>query len=154
MPTHTVNTANNKRPASIVPYCGFPTSDGDIFLGGANDKLFGILCARIGRPDLPQSPLYRTNALRVANRNTLEALVTGITSSKSTAEWLQILEGSGMPYAAINDVQDTLNHAHAQAREMVVEVEHAGCGTMKLVNTPVKFSESKPGVRTPPPMLG
>jgi succinate--hydroxymethylglutarate CoA-transferase len=25
---------------------------------------------------------------------------------------------------------------------------------MKLVNTPVKYSESKPGVRMPPPTLG
>ena len=37
---------------------------------------------------------------------------------------------------------------------MVVEVEHATCGPMKLVNTPVKFSHTKPGVRSAPPTLG
>ena len=37
---------------------------------------------------------------------------------------------------------------------MVVEVDHPGCGPMKLVNTPVKYSYSEPSVRTPPPMLG
>jgi succinate---hydroxymethylglutarate CoA-transferase len=37
---------------------------------------------------------------------------------------------------------------------MVVEVEHPACGPMKLVNTPVKFSESEPSIRTPPPTLG
>ena len=37
---------------------------------------------------------------------------------------------------------------------MVKEVEHASCGPMKLVNTPVKFSESKPSIRLPPPTLG
>jgi succinate--hydroxymethylglutarate CoA-transferase len=37
---------------------------------------------------------------------------------------------------------------------MVVEVEHPTCGPMKLVNTPVKFSHSKPGVRSAPPTLG
>lgn len=40
------------------------------------------------------------------------------------------------------------------ARNMVTEVEHPGCGPMKLVNTPVKYSDSKPSIRTPPPMLG
>jgi succinate--hydroxymethylglutarate CoA-transferase len=37
---------------------------------------------------------------------------------------------------------------------MVVEVEHPTCGPMKLVNTPVKFSHAKPGVRSAPPTLG
>jgi succinate---hydroxymethylglutarate CoA-transferase len=37
---------------------------------------------------------------------------------------------------------------------MVVEVEHQTCGPMKLVNTPVKFSHAKPGVRSAPPTLG
>jgi succinate--hydroxymethylglutarate CoA-transferase len=37
---------------------------------------------------------------------------------------------------------------------MVVEMEHEGCGKIKMVNTPVKYSESKPSIRSVPPMLG
>ena len=37
---------------------------------------------------------------------------------------------------------------------MVQEIEHPACGAIKLVNTPVKYSESKPGIRMPPPTLG
>jgi succinate--hydroxymethylglutarate CoA-transferase len=37
---------------------------------------------------------------------------------------------------------------------MVLEVDHDECGPMRLVNTPMKFSESRPGFRTPPPTLG
>lgn len=37
---------------------------------------------------------------------------------------------------------------------MVTEVDHPACGPMKLVNTPVKYSFSKPSIRTPPPTLG
>ena len=37
---------------------------------------------------------------------------------------------------------------------MVMEVDHPICGSMKLVNTPVKFSYSEPSIRTPPPILG
>lgn len=42
----------------------------------------------------------------------------------------------------------------AQARGMVQEVEHPYCGPMKLVNTPVKWSGAKPGIRSAPPVLG
>ncbi len=34
------------------------------------------------------------------------------------------------------------------------EVDHEWCGPIKMVNTPVKYSESKPSIRTPPPVLG
>ena len=37
---------------------------------------------------------------------------------------------------------------------MVTEVEHSSCGPMKLVNTPVKYSYSKPSIRSAPPTLG
>lgn len=37
---------------------------------------------------------------------------------------------------------------------MVTEVDHPSCGPMKLVSPPVKFSEAKPSIRSPPPTLG
>ena len=40
------------------------------------------------------------------------------------------------------------------ARGMVKEIDHPTCGPMKLINTPVKYSYSTPGIRTPPPTLG
>lgn len=59
-----------------------------------------------------------------------------------------------MPYAAINDIQATLSHKHVLARNMVQTVDHPACGKIKLVGSPVKYSEAEPGIRTPPPTLG
>ncbi|KAK3068400.1 hypothetical protein LTS18_000678, partial [Coniosporium uncinatum] len=139
---------------SIVPYKGFKTADGDILFGGGNDKLYGILCTKLGKPEWISDDRFKTNGVRVKHRETLEAMIEAETVQKTTQEWLDVFEGSGMPYAAINDIQTTLNHDHVQARGMVVEVDHPSCGPMKLVNTPVKYSESTPGVRSPPPTLG
>lgn len=140
--------------ASIVPYKSFKTKDGDILFGGGNDRLFGILCDGLGRPEWKADAKFSTNAQRVANRDELETAIEEISSQKTTQEWLGVFEGSGMPYAAVNDVQDTLNHVHSRARNMVVEMEHEQCGPMRMVNTPVKYSESQPTIRSPPPMLG
>ncbi|MCJ1335195.1 hypothetical protein MMC09_000462 [Bachmanniomyces sp. S44760] len=139
---------------SIVPYQAFKTRDGDILLGGGNDRLFGILCDKFGKSEWKDDPQYNTNSQRVKNRIELEGLIESITRTKNTKEWLEILDESGVPYAAVNDIQGTLSHVHVHARDMVVEVDHPGCGPMKLVNTPVKYSYSEPSVRTPPPMLG
>ncbi|KAL1641852.1 hypothetical protein SLS61_009959 [Didymella pomorum] len=139
---------------SIVPYKAFKTADGDILLGGGNDRLYGVLCNKLGKPEWITDERFVTNAVRVKHRDTLEELIENETRQKTTQEWLEILEGCGMPYAAINDVQGTLNHEHVLARDMVKEVEHPACGTIKMVNTPVKWSDSKPGIRMPPPTLG
>jgi succinate--hydroxymethylglutarate CoA-transferase len=139
---------------SIVPYKGFETADGDIMLGGGNDRLFGIICDKLGKPEWKADERFVTNDRRVQNRDELETMIEAITKTKSTKQWLEILEGSGMPYAAINDVKDTLDHEHVRARGMVSEVEHATCGPIKLVSPPVKYSESKTEIRTAPPTLG
>lgn len=82
--------------ASIVPYKAFKTSDGDILLGGGNDRLYGVLCNRLGKPEWITDERFITNALRVQHRDTLEDLIEKITKQKTTQEWLEILEGCGM----------------------------------------------------------
>ncbi|THW56919.1 formyl-coenzyme A transferase [Aureobasidium pullulans] len=139
---------------SIVPYKGFETADGSVMLGGGNDRLFGVLCDRLQKPEWKADPKFITNAQRVANRDLLEELITTITKTKTTQEWLDVLDGSGMPYAAVNDIEGTMKHEHVLARNMVHEIDHPTCGPIKLVNTPVKFSESAPSIRTAPPTLG
>ncbi|MCJ1440685.1 MAG: hypothetical protein MMC23_001171 [Stictis urceolatum] len=139
---------------SIVPYSAFPTSDGDILLGGGNDRLFGILATKLGQAHWSTDPRFTTNSQRVANRTILEPLIAAITKTNTTQYWQEVLDGSGMPYAAVNDIQGTLNHPHVRARDMVKMVEHPACGTLGMVNSPVKWSESTPGIRTAPPTLG
>ncbi|KAI9704257.1 MAG: hypothetical protein M1836_007118 [Candelina mexicana] len=140
--------------ASIVPYRAFKTSDGNILIGGGNDKLYGILCDKLGKPEWKADRRFSTNPVRVEHRNILESLIEEETKKRTTGQWLALFEGSGMPYAAINDIQGTLSHEQVLAREMIIEVEHPKCGSIRLVNTPVKYSYSRPSIRTPPPTLG
>lgn len=137
-----------------MPYRSFKTKDGDVLFGGGNDRLFGILCEGLGRPQWKDDAKFKTNADRVANRSELEAMIEDLSAQKTTEEWLQVFEGKGLPYAAVNDVQATLNHDHTKARNMVIEMEHDECGPIRMVNTPVKYSESQPSIRSAPPTLG
>ncbi|KAK2626922.1 hypothetical protein QTJ16_004097 [Diplocarpon rosae] len=145
---------SRERTASIVPYQSFKTKDGDILFGGGNDRLFGILSDGVGHPEWKTDIKFSANAQRVTNRVELDSSIEAITKTKTTQEWLEIFEGKGMPYSAVNDVQGTLNHQHVLARNMVKEMDHEACGPIKMVNTPVKYSESKPSIRSVPPMLG
>lgn len=37
---------------------------------------------------------------------------------------------------------------------MITTIQHDSCGEMKLVSPPIKYSDSKPSIRSPPPTLG
>ena len=79
-----------------MPYKAFKTSDGDILLGGGNDRLYDIICNRLGKPDWIMDERFKTNAMRVQNRDTLEYLIENETKQKTTQEWLDVLEGCGL----------------------------------------------------------
>lgn len=123
-------------------------------IGGGNDRLFHIMCARLSHPEWCTDARFLSNSLRVANRAALEGLISAQTATQPTAHWLAAFDGAGLPYAPINDVRDSLDHAHARARGMVQTVRHASCGDVQLLGSPVKYSEARPGVRSAPPVLG
>ncbi|ANB13564.1 hypothetical protein AWJ20_1860 [Sugiyamaella lignohabitans] len=140
---------------SICPYQAFDTAQGgSIMIGGGNDNLFRHICDALGKPEWKEDPRFLTNALRVKHREILVPAISQITQTKTTKEWLDLFEGRPFPYAAVNDVLGALNHEHSRARNMVVEVDHPTCGSVKLVNSPVKYSETQPTVRWAPPTLG
>jgi len=80
--------------------------------GGGTDRLFGILCEGLGKPEWINDERFAVNSARVEHRNTLEPWIEEITMSKTTQEWLEIFDGTGLPYAKVNDLMDTLNHDH------------------------------------------
>lgn len=119
-------------PASIVPYRSYKTSDGDILFGGGNDKLFGVLCDRLGFPDWKTDARFVTNSDRVQHRAEIDGMIESTTAQKTTQEWLDIFEGSGMPYAAVNDIQGTLNHKHGKSGYLICVTNMS----VNLLNSP------------------
>lgn len=73
-----------------------------------------MLSDRLGHPEWKTDPRFVTNNVRVKHRVELDSMIEEITKQKTTQEWLEIFEGSGMPYAAVNDIQGTLNHSHGE----------------------------------------
>jgi succinate--hydroxymethylglutarate CoA-transferase len=149
-----LRTALISHTATVVPYRAYKTKDTNIAVGGCNDKLYGILCRKLGKPEWITDTRFVTNALRVQHRDILDAMVEAELQLRTTQEWLEIFDGSGMPYAAVNDIHQTMNHEHVLARNMIEEIDHPACGKVKLVNHPVKYSRVEPKIRSPPPLLG
>ena len=72
-------------------------------------------CDRLGFSEWKTDARFVTNSDRVQHRAEIDGMIESTTMQKTTQEWLDIFEGSGMPYAAVNDIQGTLNHKHGES---------------------------------------
>jgi crotonobetainyl-CoA:carnitine CoA-transferase CaiB-like acyl-CoA transferase len=69
-------------------------------------------------------------------------------------EAVNLFNEIGLPCAPVYHVNETINDAHVIGRDMFVEMEHPLAGKIKLINFPVKFSETPAKLLTPAPVLG
>ena len=137
-----------------APYQAFPTQDGWINIGGANQSNWERIATVIGLPDLIADTRFKTNADRMANKPELAALVSARTRTRPSAEWVRTLEAAGVPVGPINRIGEMLADPQVAAREMVVEVDHPVAGKTKALGLPIKFSETPGSVRCAAPLLG
>lgn len=65
-----------------------------------------------------------------------------------------MLEAAGLPIARVNTVAEGLAEQQVRDRDMVVELDHATAGKVKVTGIPTKFSKSKTKIEHAPPVLG
>lgn len=139
---------------NIVPYQAFQTSDGYIVVAGGNDRLYQSLCRLLERDDLATDPRFATNPLRVVNRAELVPLLQEAFRQRTGEQWLTELRAIGIPCGPINLISEALNDPQIQERGLVWECEHPTTGTIKLVGSPMHFSETPARLYKAPPLLG
>nr|XP_014353191.1 PREDICTED: succinate--hydroxymethylglutarate CoA-transferase-like [Latimeria chalumnae] len=87
----------------------FKTQDGHLVVGAGNDHQFATVCKILNLHALSEDPKYKTNKLRVKYRKELIEVLSARFSEKMTTEWLQLFEGSGVPYGPINSMQQVFS---------------------------------------------
>lgn len=141
---------------TIVPYETFPASDKTFILAVGNDGQFSKFCSAASAEHLSVDERFARNVDRVRNRDVLIPILQDLTRQKSAAEWIELLEGAGVPCGPINTIPDIFADPQIQHREMKVEMPHptAGSGTVPLIGNPLKLSETPVQYDRPPPVRG
>ena len=139
---------------NIVPYQDFPTADGAMIIAVGNDGQFAALCKVFDHPEWAKDERFATNTLRVKHRETIIGLLSGVTATRPTTDWVKACEGVGVPCGPINDLKAVFDDAHIQARKLKIEMPHPTGGTMPLVGSPIRMSATPVEYRLPPPLLG
>ena len=152
---------------SLAPYQTFETSDGAMLLAIGNDGQFARFCQTAGQPQWAQDPRFASNTLRVQNREALVGLMLPVTRSRSTVQWISLLEDKAVPCGPINDLAQAFADPQVQARGLVIkqplaladkaEIAINGVvtkGIVKTVASPLRLADTPPVLHRPPPALG
>jgi formyl-CoA transferase len=119
-----------------------------------NDGQFKHFVTAGGESHLAENPLYLNNPLRVEHRKSLILLLEAMTRRKTKAEWISLLEEANVPCGPINNFEEVFDNEQVKARGIKIHVPHPTTGTMKLVASPMRLSETPVEIRMAPPTLG
>ena len=150
----------NSHP-SLAPYQDFPTQDGSMLLAIGNDGQFARFCAAVDRPEWAADARYASNTLRVTHREILIPAMEAITRTRTTAQWVALLEDKAVPCGPINDIGQAFDDAQVLARGLKLNqplapavVAQTAIESIATVASPLRLMDTPPVLRRAPPMLG
>lgn len=139
-----------------APYGAFKAKDDYFILACGSEKLFRVFCNDVlKRPELPEDPRFSKMAARSDNYELVKQFVEEWSMQHTAKECVDIILAAGVPAGPIFDMDDIANDEHIVGeREMLVQMEQPGIGTLTVSGNPVKLSDTKTSIRRPAPALG
>ena len=146
-PPRTGNSHITSTPTNL-----FHAADGPLYMALGTDRLFGQLCRDVlDRPDLPDDPRFATPAARLAHRPELFALLNEIFGSEPRDYWLSRMRH--LPAGPVRSVAEALESEEVAHRGMVRTIEHPSAGPIRILGSPIHFSDTPVKVDSAPPPL-
>jgi crotonobetainyl-CoA:carnitine CoA-transferase CaiB-like acyl-CoA transferase len=138
----------------IYPYRLFETKDDLIFVGGATDKFWRMICDVLGVPELGRDERYDTNEKRTMRSDELGQIIEPLVRERTTAEWQAMFLAKGIPCAAVGDWSGFFEDPQVAALEMNQQTEHPLIGPARVAGVPIGFEKTPGKIQRAAPMLG
>lgn len=149
-----IPTALGNEHANIMPYQTFKTANGEMVIAVGNDHQFKALCTVLNVPQYADDKRFETNPDRVLHRKELVSLLQTEFLKESTAFWYEKCRKYNIPAGPIQNLEEVVNDAQLQSRNMFVEHEHPTAGTIKMIGSPLKLSRTPVAIKRHPPEPG
>ncbi len=146
----------SRRSHPMIPgiYGVFPTADGWIAIVGVAGAARDLFFRTIGRPDL----IDRFTHLLYFEDDKAELwpILDGVFATKSTAEWCRLLGAAGLRFAPVRTHAEVVDDPGVQANGYIEAAKDSGAdgAKVRIVRSPVHFSDPTPTARAHVPELG
>ena len=132
----------------------YPTKDGHIALVPYSDDQWEKFFELGGKTGVFEDERFSTYTARTENIGALYALIEEVAATKTTTEWLELLDKAQIPAMRFNKMADVLSDPHLDAVGFFQIRSHKQAGDYRSMKHPVVFSETPASVRRDPPTLG
>ena len=147
-----------RRVGSAAPYAApnqaFETRDGWVMVAAYMPDRWQRLCDLLGLSAMATDPRFATSPARVANRAEMVRLLTEVFRTRTTGEWLPLLERADILCARVATYRDVVGHPQVIANAMVAEVDHPQHGRIRMPGFPVNSARENTKPHRAPPACG
>ena len=137
-----------------APGGGFLCADGDMMIAPNSQDLYERMVKVIGLPELATDPRFDTNPKRVLNRKALKELINEVTSKWKVKDLYDAFNAVGVPCTPINTIEQVFADEQVVHRDMTVVVPQPEAGTVRLLKSPIRYSETPLEHYEAPPSTG
>jgi CoA:oxalate CoA-transferase len=124
------------------------TDQGSLVFSGDPVWNFAEFCSVIGRPELRQAPGFVHYEERKPRRaEILELLRQWVRAQPDLGAAERTLDAAGFPTGRVRSIPEALESVETRSRGMVCEIDDRGGGTLRVLNTPYRFSDAESGPR-------
>ena len=131
-----------------VPRNVYATADGGaIAISCGSQGIYEGLANAMGRADLIADPRFRTMALRVENRDAIDAEIAAWMATQPTEPALENLRAHRVVAGKINSIEDVFADAHVAARKAIETIVDDQLGPIRMPAPSPKLSDTPGRIR-------
>jgi CoA:oxalate CoA-transferase len=141
----------------MSPFQAFPTKDGYIVLAATGPiEQWALFLEKIDCLELLTDERFHNPRTRYKYNEELEPIFTEALKKRTTQEWLVEFEAIGIPCGPLQTISQAAQDPLLWSRNMFVDLPLPGAkaGSLRVVNTPMKFSRTPAGPTEGAPALG
>jgi formyl-CoA transferase len=139
-----------------IYYRTYQTRDAFIAVGCLSNPLRRKLLDALGLRDarLDDPGWDPTTPEAKEHDRALIAAAEALFAARPTAEWLALFDEAGIPAGPVRFLEEMFDDPQVLANGLVVELEHALAGSIRMVGTPITMSGTPTSARSASPVLG
>lgn len=132
----------------------YETKDGFMSVAVMRHKEWVGLARAVERPDWLEDSRFRDTAGLEVHKNARLELIQEALLTRSTAEWLGILEKHDVPCAPVLTRREVIRHAQVAANKILVEIDHPHAGRLRQTRCAAQFEGTPAEMRMGAPLHG
>ena len=133
----------------------YRTSDGYICALVYTDRQWAAFFCIVGQDNAAErDPRLASITSRTNNYDFVYDWFSGVMKTRTTSEWMRLLEQADIPHAPLHDLDGLIDDPHLEAVGLLQSIDHPTEGTLRVAGPAASWSKTPPSIRQYPPRLG